>query len=156
MASNKILDSQVQAVLEAIGEAMVESIVEQMLTVQQGFRYDLGEDSPLVNSVSYRVNVATREVIIEAFDYIKYVESGRRPFTQWPPMARLADWVRRKNIKPRPGQTFNSLLWAIRTHIWRTPLPARPFISKAAATTERATQKIIQTIDFSTFFSANR
>ena len=145
-------DRQVTSVLEAIGEAIVESITDEMLTVQFGFKYDLGEDSPLVNSVSYKIDPASRTVTIEAFDYYKYVESGRRPFTQWPPLPVLAEWIRRKNIQPRPGQTFNSLVWAIRKHIYQTALPPRPFISKAAATSERATSKIIQRFDFSVFF----
>lgn len=140
--------------LEAVGEAIVESITDAMLTVQPGFRHDLGEDSPLVNSVQYKIDVANSRIVILAYDYIQFVEAGRKPFTQWPPIPQLAKWAIRKGLKPRPGQSFNSMLWAIRQHIWRTPLPGRPFVSRAVDTAGRANMKIIQSIDFSAYFAS--
>lgn len=53
----------------------------------------------LINSINYRLQEVAKEinVIIEANDYLEYVDRGRRPGT-YPPIKPLKEWARIKGM----------------------------------------------------------
>lgn len=67
----------------------------------------------LVNSINYKLKDTAQgvQLILEANDYLKYVDKGRRPGT-YPPIRAIMKWTQ---IKGMPKQAA----WAIRQNIYK-------------------------------------
>ena len=87
--------------------------------------YKLGK-TDLIDSIewTYKDNAW----ILVANNYFKWVDSGRRPRVKKVPVEALIKWIKKKNIRPRPGQTINSLAFAIQNSIYKIGIKAKKFI----------------------------
>jgi hypothetical protein len=62
-----------------------------------------------------------------ANDYFQWVNSGRRPRARKVPVEALIKWMKRKNIVPSKGQTYNGLAFVIQNSIYKVGIKARKF-----------------------------
>lgn len=78
---------------------------------------DVDTRSDLVRSTewTYEKKVFT----LLANDYFRYVDTGRRPLARKVPVEALIPWLRKNNIRPRSGQTYTSLAYAIQQSIYK-------------------------------------
>lgn len=87
--------------------------------------YKLG-NTQLIESVEWVFK--DDQFILIANDYFRWVNSGRRPLARKVPVEVLLKWMRRKGIKPRHGQTYNSLAFAIQNSIYKSGIKAKEII----------------------------
>lgn len=87
--------------------------------------YKLG-GSDLINSVEwqYKQNI----FVLIANDYFQWINLGRRPKARKVPVEALIKWIKKKGIIPRPGQSVNSLAFAMQNSIYKVGIKARKFI----------------------------
>lgn len=80
--------------LDEIGADIVKGIVQEL--IKAGKR-DTGN---LINSIDYSVLETVDGVLlkINAPEYLKYIDEGRRPNSKQPPISAIIPWVRRKGI----------------------------------------------------------
>lgn len=84
--------------------------------------YKLG-NTELIDSIEWRYKDEVFYLI--ANDYLKYIDSGRRPMARKVPIEPLIKWLRKKNIKPRYGQTINSIAYAIQNGIYKSGIRSK-------------------------------
>lgn len=105
-----------EEVLSRFGEKIVNHYRE---TLKQEGAIATGK---LYDSVSYEVSSNSGSFILSVslLDYARYVENGRRP-GKFPPPNVIRDWIRVKNIAPRPVNgklpTQEQLAYLIGRHI---------------------------------------
>lgn len=75
-------------------------------------------------------------------DYWKYVESGRKPGSKFPPVDAIIEWIRKKSIVPRPSvlpsgkhviPTENQLAYLVGRKISVDGIPAKPFLNQTVS-----------------------
>lgn len=106
--------------------------------------YKLG-NSDLSKSIEYKFN---KDVfILIANDYFTFVSTGRRPRARKVPVEDLIKWMKKKNISPRLGQTYNSVAFAMAEKIYKTGIKAKNYINPVIdVTTEMMTDDISDTL----------
>lgn len=67
--------------------------------------------------------------VLLANDYFQNVAYGRRPRARKVPVEDLIIWMKKKGISPKPGQTYNSVAFAISESVYKTGIKARNFIN---------------------------
>jgi hypothetical protein len=80
--------------LDEIGQDIVTGIVQELI---RAGKKDTGN---LINSIEYNVLETVDGVLLElnAPEYLKYIDEGRRPNSKQPPISAIIPWVRRKGI----------------------------------------------------------
>jgi hypothetical protein len=80
--------------LDEIGQDIVTGIVQELI---RAGKKDTGN---LINSIDYNVLETVDGVLLElnAPEYLKYIDEGRRPNSKQPPISAIIPWVRRKGI----------------------------------------------------------
>jgi hypothetical protein len=80
--------------LDEIGSDIVKEVVQELI---RAGKKDTGN---LVNSIEYNVLETVDGVLlkINAPEYLKYIDEGRRPNSKQPPISAIIPWVRRKGI----------------------------------------------------------
>ena len=83
--------------------------------------------SDLVRSTewTYGKNVFT----LLANDYFVWVNTGRKPKARKVPVEALIPWMKKNNIRPRSGQTYNSLAYAIQQSIYKLGIKGKLYTS---------------------------
>jgi len=84
--------------------------------------YKLG-NSDLIDSIEWRYQ--NDSFVLIANDYLKYIDSGRRPLARKVPVEELIKWLRKKNIRPQYGQTINSIAYALQNSIYKSGIRAK-------------------------------
>lgn len=64
-----------------------------------------------------------------ANDYFKWVDTGRKPMARKVPIEALIPWLRKNNIRPRSGQTYTSLAYAIQQSIYKLGIKGKLYTS---------------------------
>jgi len=66
---------------------------------------------------------------VDVANYGKYVDSGRKPNSKWPPVKSIRDWIKVKGIKPnKPKMTQEQLAFVMARSIGIRGVPAVPFL----------------------------
>lgn len=68
-----------------------------------------------------KVQYSSNSLVLYIYDYIKYIESGRRPKTKRVPISVLISWAKSKNIS-----LTNSELYAIQNSIYNKGIRPKP------------------------------
>lgn len=110
--------------LRAIAAGFREALLDHM--ARQGLR-----GSELQKSVQVKVTDAGLEVFMN--EYWRFVEGGRRAFARKVPIQILIGWMRKVGISARPGQSLQSIAFAIQTSIYQKGINPRPFVKPAIA-----------------------
>ena len=99
---------------------------------------DLGlSDSNIIKRVRFKTGGKTSIVQVIIPQYAQFIDSGRKPGGKRPPIAVILEWITRKNIRPKRGQSLNSLAWAIATAIRDRGIRPRPFLKNIPIRTQR-------------------
>jgi hypothetical protein len=110
----------------------------EVLLKEKMYTQDIIASAKLTNTMevsSVYINNTEWKVILRAEDYVNYaIETGRRPGKK-PPYKSILDWIRVKQILPRPKQgvtdmTQETLAFLIRASIAKKGTPDRKLISK--------------------------
>ena len=64
-----------------------------------------------------------------ANDYFQWVNSGRRPRARKVPVTALLKWMKKKNIVPQKGQTYNQVAFAIQNAIYKQGIKSRNYVN---------------------------
>ena len=132
------MDKQLQNLLEAIGETLVEYIIAEGIATGPTTQGYAGlEKSIQVKSVSY--DITNNKVQINIPEYTKYIESGRKRRAKKVPISVILKQLKRKNVTPS-----NSLAFAIQNSIYKKGIRARPFIDRAVKEAQNAITVDIQ------------
>lgn len=107
-----------------VTKALINEIIAATKKVM--IEYELG-DSKLIDSIEWRYKDEVFTLL--ANDYFTYVVTGRRPKARKVPIRPLIDWLRRKNIKPAYGQTYNTLAFAIQNSIYKSGINGKDLVS---------------------------
>lgn len=102
-------------------------------TINIGKYQALRPDSKLINSFDVRVRPDFQAIQFLAFDYLQWVELGRRAGVRKVPIRALIDWIVRYNISS-PNMTTNQLAYAIQTNIYKYGIEPRPMLDMMAET----------------------
>jgi hypothetical protein len=87
-------------------------------------------DSNLAKSVEYVYTADGVQMMVAS--YYPYVSGGRKAGIRRVPVADLIQWIKKKNIRPRRGQTINQLAYAISESIYKRGIKAKSFEEKVA------------------------
>lgn len=132
------MDKQLQNLLEAIGETLVEYIIAEGIATGPTTQGYVGlEKSIQVKSVSY--DITNNKVQINIPEYTKYIESGRKRRAKKVPISIILKQLKRKNVTPS-----NSIAFAIQNSIYKKGIIARPFIDRAVKEAQNAITVDIQ------------
>lgn len=82
------------------------------------------------------------DIVIEAEQYLDYVDAGRRPGGKKVPISALQQWVQIRGLQPRAGMTVEALPWVIQNSIWRKGIPATNVIPKTISAMQQNTRAI--------------
>jgi hypothetical protein len=83
------------------------------------------QNSALIESIEWTYK--DNQFILLANDYFRWVDSGRRPRARKVPVEALLKWMKKKNITPGYGQTYNGVAFAIQNAIYKAGIKARPY-----------------------------
>ena len=77
---------------------------------------------------------ASGNIVIELLlnDYVKYIESGRKAGSKFPPLEPIVQWAKKRGIK-----TDNSTMFLIRRAIEEDGIKPRPFMYKVLETIDK-------------------
>lgn len=118
-----------EKVLQDFGKSFVEYY--QSLLLEE----DKVATGDLFNSVKYIIDINDNsiEVSISLLNYWKYIENGRKSGT-WPPINKIENWIRVKNIKPYPYNgklpTIKQLNYLISRKIYERGIEPNPLFKK--------------------------
>lgn len=119
--------------LDQLGQAYVKQMKEQLK------KMDGVLTGQLLESISYVVKETsdgyTLQILME--DYGEFVNSGRRKGAKQPPPAAMMQFVREANIRPKPGQSLESVAFAIGRSISQNGIRPRPFIDKGLSVVDK-------------------
>jgi hypothetical protein len=107
---------------------ITKNIVEEVLIeITHGVKtlldiYKLGR-TDLVDSIEWVYK--DQAFVLIANDYMKWVDRGRRPGVRKVPIEPLIKWMKKKGIRPRGKQTYNSLAFAIQNAIFKSGIKAK-------------------------------
>lgn len=101
----------------------------------------LDRNSNLVKSINPVVKGTGIEVY--AYDYAKFVDSGRKKFTKKVPISALILWIKRKKITPRGGLSLNNLAYAIQNSIYLNGIEGKNIIEKGEKAIDGTIKPII-------------
>lgn len=107
-------------------DVTTELIQEIIAATKQVMTYYKLGNTQLIESVEWVFK--DDQFILIANDYFRWVNSGRRPRARKVPVEALLKWMRRKGIRPRPGQTYNSLAFAMQRSIWKSGIKAKNIV----------------------------
>lgn len=127
---NETLAELARALFERLAQGLVAQMQLSLVQVagRTPGRNSLSQ-SNLVKSFEYQLTDAG--IVILANDYWRFVESGRARGVKRVPFDAIYFWAKRYGIKPRTGQTFNGMVFAIREGIFKNGIRPRPFVDAA-------------------------
>lgn len=99
--------------------------------------------SDLIKSVEYVYR--NDQFVLLANDYFNFVSTGRRPMARKIPAIDIIKWMKEKNIRPRIGQTYNSVAFAIVNSIYKSGIKGKNFINPILDIT---TDIIVESIEY--------
>lgn len=112
---------------ETIQIQVSKAMMDELLTAtkQIMLMYSSLNNSDLVKSLEwqYKDNL----FILLAFDYFKYVDTGRKPRARKVPIQALIKWMQKKGIRPTGKQTFTQVAFAIQTAIFKAGIRPKPY-----------------------------
>lgn len=124
-------------------KGLVKTLNRQNISI--GKTAGLQDNSNLIKSFTTKSNY--KKIQFLAFEYLKFVDRGRRPFAKKVPVEMLIDWIKRYNIS-YPGYTTNKLAYAIQTNIYKYGIEKRDFIktieNSMVDTTEQELTKLLE------------
>lgn len=141
MSSPSPVDDFGTAALKAVGEYLVDLLKANLEA--QGLA-----DSRIIKGITYTADVQRGMVVINAPDYARYVEQGRRPYGNIapfpvntpPPYGPILEWVKRKRVQLRDKKgrflSFGKTAWVVRAIIAKKGIKPRPFIEPAIKVAE--------------------
>ena len=88
---------------------------------------DIPRKSNLIRSFQVKVRPDFRRIQFFAFDYLEYVNSGRRAGARKVPINALLDWITRYNITA-PNKTPVQLAFAIQQNIYKNGIEPKPVL----------------------------
>lgn len=106
---------------------VTEELIKEIIAASKKILVNKGlKDSDVINSLEweYRENV----FVLLAYDYLQFIDTGRRPRARKVPVLELVKWLKKMNIKPRYKQTYNSIAFAIQNSIYKTGIKGRQVI----------------------------
>jgi hypothetical protein len=116
-------------VLEQYGDRIREQAVENLMNNKSFITGDLAR------SITNEVFENEMKAVISVNEwYGIVVEEGiGRKAGEIPPIAPIKNWIKRRNLRPKPGVSLDSFAWAIATNIGKkgTNPKARPFLAPA-------------------------
>jgi hypothetical protein len=109
------------------------------ITINELFEKNLNATGNLVKSIQYVAEPTQvgNALYLEMEEYGFILDSGRGPAStkssvSWRPS--LIEWIKARNIRPKPGITVEQLSYAIYNSINKNGYKARPFINSAIST----------------------
>lgn len=114
---------------------IAQTIAEDALTLAQWVMDKQGIQDPKVREdIAYTISLSDNMMIDLLFnDYITYIEKGRKPNGEMPPLSAIRDWALRKNLP-----TDNYTLYAIAKTIARDGIAPRPIMDLLIVELEKA------------------
>ena len=111
------------------------------ITIQYMTQSGLKTSSDLTKSV--RFIETNTGLALEANYYFQYRSDGRRPRTKKVPIRALIDYIKRYGLVPRPGQTINSLAFAIQTAIYKRGIQGLNYFDRIVEATSDVTEEVV-------------
>ena len=107
-----------------------EKLLDEVLTATKVLMEDYKnlKNSNLANTLEWKYK--DNQFILMANDYFQWIDTGRKRGARKVPIEALIPWMKRKNIVPRKGQTYNSVAYAIQQAIFKAGIKARPFTQR--------------------------
>ena len=114
------------------------------------------QDGQLYRTLSYSVKMNNNSswlISISLEEYWRYIENGRRPGAKMPPVSAIENWIKVKQILPRPltlksGKsvvpTIPQLSFLIARKIGRDGIRPRPFFKQSFESAKREFLHIIE------------
>lgn len=134
--------------LDQLGQAYVQEMKAQLK------KMDGVLTGRLLESISYEVKQTSDGYTLQIYmeDYGEFVNSGRRKGAKQPPPAAMMNFVRQAGIRPRKGQSLESVAFAIGRSISLNGIRPRPFIDKGLQVVDkeldsRLEDALVQTIE---------
>ena len=109
---------------------MGKALLDEMTKAAQVAMISTGveKNSKLIKTLEYKaVNEA---FVLIANDYYQYLSTGRKPKVRKVPIKFLIKFIKDQRIRPRAGQTINSLAFAIQTSIYKSGIRGHKYIKK--------------------------
>jgi hypothetical protein len=158
--------SPIRDILEAIGLAVAQELVRLL---DASGRTPLRANSPLRRqllsgeAVKVAATGGSNSLTLYALDYLKWVDSGRKPFAKKVPLAAILQFIKDRNLKlrdkttgrfarrrvqlkareNRPAQSVNQLAFMIQNAIYKNGIRARPVIKSALALGETLVERYL-------------
>lgn len=126
--------------LDKLGQAYVQELKAQLK------KMDGVLTGRLLESISYEVKNTSDGYTLQIYmeDYGEFVNSGRRKGAKMPPPAAMMNFVRQANIRPRPGQSLESVAFAIGRSISLNGIKPKPFIDKGLQVVDKRLQTTLE------------
>lgn len=85
-------------------------------------------------SIDIEANDTNYQVIVDVAPYLKFIESGRKPNSKFPPLNAIRGWIQAKGIVPRQYKgvtpTNNQLAYLIGRSIAEKGVKPKPILSQ--------------------------
>lgn len=91
-------------------------------------RKGIDVDSDLIKSFEF--DIIHGRLQIKANEYFKYVDKGRRAGTDKVPITPLIRWMRKYRVRPKSGQTYTQLAYAIQQSIYKSGIRGKHYLDK--------------------------
>lgn len=126
--------------LDQLGQAYVKEMKAQLQ------KMDGVLTGRLLESISYEVKETRTGYTLQIYmeDYGQYVNSGRKKGSKQPPPAAMMNFVRQANIRPRKGQSLESVAFLIGRSIANNGIRPRPFIDKGLQVVDKRLEAVLE------------
>lgn len=112
------MNKQLDAIVKAIAEDAI--MAARLVMDRQG----IGSDDEMSSDLTSDIDLSENPIINLLFNnYLTYIESGRKPGDDPPPISALRDWALRKGLS-----LDNGILYAIAQSIARDGIQPRPIM----------------------------
>lgn len=123
-----------KAILTDIKSILIKVMSSDLLINKKAGHNTIYPDSDLFKQLK-TVSTNDGDLVFDIMlnDYVKYIESGRRPKRKFPPIEPIVNWCKKHGIP-----TDNSTVFLIRRAIARDGIQPRPFMYKVFEMTDSA------------------
>lgn len=118
------MEPELKKAIEALGLLLKGGLQRALTSVPQ--RTNL-LDSSLYKSIDYRTDFETFLDVV-AYDYIEYIDTGRKPKARLVPYSALLEWIKKYKINTRKEFSDEKLATKIRWAIYWRGIEPRPFL----------------------------
>jgi len=118
--------TDIRKLVRLIADDLLSAYRESLDDASQRFPLGKYDQSKLYKTANTAVEQgdALKFILLENF-YGQYLDRGRNPGVKKVPIAALLGWIKAKKIKPKPGQSENSLAFAIQNSIFKRGIQGR-------------------------------